>query len=125
MKELNIEPGHFTPKVILNKISEFTVILIIEGESYPENALSFYHDIKESIIAVRESGLDIDITFNLSYFNSSSTIQILDIFDILSNKDYKGIVRLTWWCEENDEDARESIEELIADCTFEKKILVK
>ena len=125
MKELNIQATRYTPKVVSSKVSEFTMLMVIEGESYPENAMEFFKDIRDCIVESRENGMDVDITFNLSYFNSSSTVQLLDIFDTLSSTKYKGIVRFTWWCAEDDEDARDSIEELLADCSFEKRILVK
>ena len=124
MNENNIEKTSSSPKIILQKMSEQSYIITIEGESYPEDANKFYKPIIDSLLQIRNENFNVDITFDLSYFNSSSTMQILDIFDILA-KPSKGIVFLTWWCAKDDEDSKEAIEELIADYNFNKKIMVK
>lgn len=122
MKDYTVIPTINTPRIIFTKISDHTILVRIEGESYPENANVFYKEIKELMKEAREKGFDLDVTFDLKYFNSSTTIHILDIFEILGDSKYSSECKLVWFCLPDDEDGREAIEELLADFTFKKKI---
>lgn len=95
-------------------------ILEMSGSSYPENALEFFGPItewvKEYIQVIKKP---ITMSIRLNYLNTSSTKCILDIFEILDAY-YKdnGQVLIKWHYAENDEDIRETGEELAEDFEF-------
>ena len=83
MDILKIDRKKGTPEVILdyeNKIFE------INGESYPENSDKFYFPVIKWISEYcKDITKELKLNINLTYFNTSSSKALLDIFDILKD----------------------------------------
>lgn len=84
--------------------------LEISGRSIPENSFSFYKPlfdwIDDYIINPKQETF---ISFNLEYFNTSSSKCILDLLrklEKLNEDGYKAVVK--WFFDEGDEDMEES-----------------
>ena len=107
MEALRIESTHKTPRVILdpeNGIFEFS------GRSIPEDALGFYKPIFEWLDEYAKSPLPTThVRFDLEYFNTSSSKNILEILKRLEAIHANGHeVRVTWYYDEDDEDMEET-----------------
>jgi SiaC family regulatory phosphoprotein len=107
MEVINIEGTGRTPKVYFNSQEG---VLEMSGRSIPENAVSFYKPIfdwlDEYVLTPHE---ETQITFNLEYFNTSSSKCILDMLrklERLPEDGHQAIVR--WYYDEGDEDMEES-----------------
>ncbi|MCG5516749.1 MULTISPECIES: DUF1987 domain-containing protein [unclassified Ectothiorhodospira] len=92
--------------------------LCLRGESYPESAVSFYHDIlertREFLDACKET--EVQVTIELKYFNSSSTKMLFNLVDLLNYSIVRGNhVRLNWIHDEEDETILEFGQELAED----------
>lgn len=88
--------------------------LMIGGESYPENAIEFYKVIQEWILnyLLENKEKEIEFSFKMVYFNTSSSKAILDILDMLEKHYQKGgKIKVIWLYAEDDEDIEESGEE--------------
>jgi hypothetical protein len=110
MDPLKIKATNDTPEIILdpeNKIFE------ISGKSYPEDTKDFYSPVLKWIEEyVCECKTETNISFKLTYFNSSSYKPILDILNKLKqirNNDCKFNVQ--WYYKEGDLDMKEAGEE--------------
>jgi hypothetical protein len=118
MNNLIIEKTKYTMDINFNKDSG---ILEMSGSSYPENALEFFGPITDwlkEFIRVVQKNLTMNIRLN--YLNTSSTKCILDIFEILDSYHKSlGHVLVKWLYAENDEDIRETGEELAEDFEFQ------
>lgn len=95
-------------------------ILEMSGSSYPENALDFFNPIvnwiKEYIVEIKKP---IVMNIRLNYLNTSSTKCILDIFEILEQYHKSGgNIKINWYYEKDDEDIKETGEELSEDFNF-------
>ena len=100
MKDILIENTKSTPYVEF-KYEEKR--MIFKGESYPENAYSFYEPIYKLIDEYFLSFKDLLIDFELSYINTSSIKCLIILFDKL-NENYangKNIVVNWYYDEEN------------------------
>lgn len=94
-------------------------VLIIAGESYPENSFAFYAPItdwiKECLIATNELHLDI----NISYMNSSSTKCMLDLLDLLEEAHQRGLkVSISWRYDQENPRSLDLAEEFNEDLTL-------
>ncbi|MFC5429737.1 DUF1987 domain-containing protein [Paraburkholderia denitrificans] len=98
-------------------------VLSIKGESYPENAAAFYAPIIEQLrrYLAENAGAVITIDVALTYFNSSSTKMLFNMFDTLDQAAQSGTrVLMNWYRDEEDETIAEFGEELRADfCAIE------
>ncbi|GIV40582.1 MAG: hypothetical protein KatS3mg033_2382 [Thermonema sp.] len=113
MENLEIEgvkSTYFTPHV---KFDASTGKCLIEGESYLEDTWEFYRPILDWLKRYTEEKKGpIDFTFNLTYYNTSSSKCFLDIVRILKEyQDAGGEVKITWYYPEDDEDIREEAED--------------
>lgn len=100
MKEFVIQNTKSTPYVEF-KYEEKR--MIFKGESYPENAYSFYEPIYKIIDEYFLSFKELLIDFELSYINTSSIKCLIILFDKL-NENYqngKNIVINWYYDEEN------------------------
>ena len=117
------ESNFYTPTVDFNYE---TGICTISGKSYLEDTTIFYLRLLEWLDQYFEE-VDKPIEFNvkLSYYNTSSSRSILDIFDILKiYEDNGGEVAVNWYCREID---FEVIQEEVDDYMDESdlKIIIK
>jgi hypothetical protein len=92
--------------------------LSLKGESYPENAASFYSGVLAALrdyLARRDTG-HVDVDIALTYFNSSSTKMLFSMFDALNAAAERGLaVTMHWHCDEDDDTIMEFGEDLHAD----------
>jgi len=116
MKDLQIEgshEGYFIPSV--NFIWE-TGICEIAGESFLEETNKFYSPLMEWIEEYIAEKRPITFNCKLSYFNTSSTKSLLDIFKVLKRYENNGgHVTVNWYFEKDDFDLKEAIEDYIID----------
>lgn len=117
MNNLKIQKTKYTMEVNFNKD---TGILEMEGSSYPENALDFFGPIIDWIKDyISEISKPIILNIRLNYLNTSSTKCILDSFEILEQYFQSGgDVKINWYYAEDDEDIKETGEELGEDFSF-------
>lgn len=118
MDDLIINPTRFTPGIYFY-FSKHT--LEISGESYPENTSEFYTPIFERLRNYLAGITDqvVIVTLYLTYFNSSSSKILINLFDLLeeSASESKNIT-VNWLYKVGDTDAREFGEEFAEDLEF-------
>jgi len=89
-------------------------VLNITGKSYPENISEFYGPIfawLEEYLSLVDSK-SITINIHLTYFNSTSSKVLLDLFDLLDEAVDDGKhISINWIYDEDDPDALEFGEE--------------
>ncbi len=96
--------------------------LEVYGNSIPENSVDFY----KPIIAALEEYMTApqpttNVTFNMRYFNTSSSKRILDVFKKLETLNRNGSpVTVNWVYEDDDDDMLEAGEdyESVVELTF-------
>lgn len=114
MQNLVIEKTYSTP--LINFESE-TGKLMISGESFPENASRFYTPVLQWIREyIKETLLKVEVIFEVSYFNSSTSKVFLNIFGILEDAAEEGKdITVNWRCNRQNESAIECGEEFKED----------
>lgn len=95
-------------------------VLSLRGESYPENAAAFYAPVIERLNrwlkACENDAITVEVT--LTYFNSSSTKMLFNVFDALERAASAGNeVQVNWYRDAEDETILEFGEELQTDFT--------
>lgn len=103
-QHLYIPPTNETPEVDFRFADN---CLRIKGESYPENAISFYGPIRaslESYLTQLPPGQPVEMHFHLTYFNSSSTKLIRALFSLLHNNASNGKPIVTHWYHDAEDD---------------------
>ncbi len=112
MEGLFLEQTKSTPRIDFNADSN---ILIINGESYPENSFMFFEPILNWLDYYFES-IDNDcettVELKLPYINTSSSKCIMMIFDkieVAGSNDKKVVVN--WYCDKDNESEMECAEE--------------
>lgn len=100
-----------TPRVELNVEAGR---LIIEGESYPEDITVFYDPLVAALKQYfKDKNRALQCVINLSYFNSSSARQLMDILDIMDKNAKDGSqVEVVWCCDEDDDITHEFAEDI-------------
>lgn len=114
MDNLYIEKTKSTPEINFNSQ---THTLTMNGESYPENTVLFYEPIMQWLEEFITSATQ-DIVFNveLTYFNSSSSKVLMDIFELLDeNVNANRKITVNWLYDEEDESMEEYGEEFAED----------
>lgn len=115
MQALMIEKTQSTPYVYFDQASN---VMIIKGESFPENAAKFYAPAMEWL---REylAALDTEkavMQFEIIYFNSSTSKVYMTILDLLEAEVEKGKdISVLWLCDKDNETAIECGEEFKED----------
>ncbi len=104
---VDIKPTERTPRVVLNK---YDGSIKFSGRSMPDNARTFYQPIIEWIEDYKKTPAQkTTLTFNLEYFNSSSSkmfLQIINTLKPLESKD--GGLSIRWYYIEDDEEIFDS-----------------
>lgn len=123
MDPINIAKTARTPQINFDFAgNKFT----IAGESYPEDASTFYGPLLESIykyFAV-SSGTDINFRFELIYFNSSTAKIVMELFEALDEAAASGNqVTITWVYEAGDDNIKELGEEFSEELSDAKFML--
>ena len=115
MQALVIEKTQSTPYICFDQASN---VMIIKGESFPENAAKFYAPAMEWL---REylAALDTEkavMQFEIIYFNSSTSKVYMTILDLLEAEEEKGKdISVLWLCDKDNETAIECGEEFKED----------
>jgi len=117
MEKLYIEPTKGTPEINFDPAQN---LLILKGQSYPENAFKFYEPIFHWVDAyLEEVKEEVTIEINLPYINTSSSkclMMLLDKFDEAYNQGKK--ITLNWYYDEENESELECAEEFQEDLTI-------
>jgi hypothetical protein len=80
--------------------------LKITGRALPEDANSFFRPL---IDWLRNFTADeVNIEFNLDYFNTSVSKQILDMFKIIEGNPANQVIKIKWMYEDGDDEMLES-----------------
>jgi hypothetical protein len=115
---------YFVPSV---KFDASTGQLLIQGESYLEDTRTFYLPLMHWINNfIKETRKPIHFKVDLSYYNTSSSKHLLELFYIL--KDYEndgGEVTVSWFYTEDDVDVEEEIEDLEIESGLKIKLVRK
>jgi hypothetical protein len=117
INKLIIDKTNTTPEVILDPEKK---IYKISGESRPSDVREFYDqiiawliDFRQDLTKSNDKKEPVDFTFNLEYFNSSSSKLVLDICKILSALKLNGFnVNIKWCYDHEDIDMLEVGKEL-------------
>jgi len=115
METLIIEKTQSTPYIYFDQT---TNVLIIKGESFPENSAKFYAPVmewlKEYIIALDTE--KVTMQFEIVYFNSSTSKVFMTILDMLQAAVENGKdISVLWLCDAENETAIECGEEFKED----------
>jgi hypothetical protein len=114
MNTLHLAPGAATPEIDFDFGAHR---LALRGESYPENAQTFYTPILTALDAylTRQTGTRITVDVQLAYFNSSSTTLLTVLFERLNRAALAGNDIVLNWRYDEDDDAILEFGQEIAD----------
>ena len=100
MELIDIKATHKTPEI---KGDMSAASFSIRGKSIPEDAREFFTPFKDWFIQTIESKPSrITAEIDLEYFNTSTSIILLDIFKKLNAIQDKTEIKVTWYYEEDD-----------------------
>ena len=81
MDSLTLQPTTSTPEVRFDATSG---LLVLRGESYPENSLAFYGPILKWVEEFLDaSAVPVKVELGLTYLNTSSIKSLMDLLDLL------------------------------------------
>ncbi|WP_134699457.1 DUF1987 domain-containing protein [Ammoniphilus sp. YIM 78166] len=117
MNNFYIEGSKSTPEVSLDAERH---VLMIKGQSYPENAFRFYEPILEWVKQYFEQKREqVQIEIKLPYVNTSSSKCIMMLLDQVEQAYTNGNeVCLHWYIDEDNESELECAEEFKEDFDF-------
>ena len=116
-KNLSLAPTQSTPAVT----AEWdTGVLVMTGESYPENTYEIFDNIIGWVEEFLHSGSrPLKIELRLNYLNTSSIRAMIDIFDRLQNAADQGKeIAVSWFYDSRNPRSAELGEEFMEDYTF-------
>jgi hypothetical protein len=124
LEPLKIEPTHKTPKVYLDP-AEGTFEL--SGRSIPEDSVGFYQRVLTWIDEYGKSpNPKTNFKFELEYFNTSSSKNILELLKKLESIHGEGhAVQISWYYDEDDEDMEETGEDYKALLNVPLELIMK
>ena len=102
-------------------------MLLIKGQSYPEDAFLFYKPLLDWLkeYLAGKAGQEVLIEVTLTYSNTSSSKCIMMILDLLEEAaDHNVNVKLKWICNVENEYEQECAEEFKEDYTFPFEIIL-
>lgn len=97
----------FTPEI---QFTPSLGMLVMRGESYPENVLSFYAPVLEQLrYGLEDQKLHfLQVEMHITYYNSASAKAFQRIFQLLNRVAEAGcVVKLLWHYDEEDDMARD------------------
>lgn len=124
MEALKIEPTHKTPKVYLDPAEN---VFELSGRSIPEDSVGFYQRVLAWIDEYAKSPLPkTHFKFELEYFNTSSSKNILELLKKLESIHTDGHeVQISWYYDEDDEDMEETGEDYKALLAVPLELIMK
>ncbi len=122
MEHLQIAAKDDTLKVDFNAE---TGVLMLEGESYPENPIDFFVPLNNWIEQyIQEINGPLTLNTTIDYLNTSSSKCMLDLLEALDDYyESGGKVTVNWYYEEDNEDMEETGEELCEDMEIPYKLI--
>jgi hypothetical protein len=102
MEDLFVQGTDSLPTISFKNNGE----LKITGRALPEDANSFFRPLLDWLRIF--SADEVNIEFNLDYFNTSVSKQILDMFKIIEGNPANKIIKIKWMYEDGDEEMLES-----------------
>lgn len=114
MEDLVISATQYTPDISMRAGG----VIEIKGKSYPENTFEFYKPVMtwlRSYLNADDSPKVLSVNCEIIYFNSSSSKMFFDFFDLLSAYNGKFDIRVEWRYDEDNDIAKESGEDFVAD----------
>jgi len=125
MENIFLEETKYTPEI---KSDIENLLFSITGKSYPENTFEFYEPVIKWIEGFVSANKDKELVFNfeITYFNSSSSKALFDLFDFFEEaiEDGSNIV-INWIYDEENESMEEAGEDFVEDFETLKINLVK
>ena len=114
MTDLNLEATSRTPAVTLDHDGN---LLVIAGESYPEDVGGFYAALTTALGDYFAGGATALTTrIKLTYFNSSTARALMELLDLLDDAAEQGAtVTVEWFCDPDDDITREFAEDIAAE----------
>jgi hypothetical protein len=120
-KNLSLAPTQSTPAV---KAEWDTGLLVMTGESYPENTYEIFDSIigwVEEFLGSEDRPLKVELKLN--YLNTSSIRAMIDIFDRLQSAADDGkLITVYWFYDSRNPRSAELGEEFKEDYTFDFEI---
>jgi len=106
MNDINIKGTVKTPAISFDETEKR---LIIEGRSTLENPARFYKPLISKLKDFNNTSIErLEIDFKLEYFNTTSSLVILDVLKHLQSLDTpENEVVINWYYDEEDEDLLE------------------
>ena len=118
MENLTLEATNSTPEIQANYSNN---TIEIRGKSYPENTFEFYQPLMDWVEAYfKTDQTKLKLTFEIQYFNSSTSKVFYDLFDLLEESRTNGKSIVVDWefdpenvsAEEAGEDFKEDFEDM-------------
>jgi hypothetical protein len=102
MEDLFVQGTDSLPTISFRSNGE----LKITGRALPEDANSFFRPLLDWLRNF--SADEVNIEFNLDYFNTSVSKQILDMFKIIEGNPANKVIKIKWMYEDGDDEMLES-----------------
>lgn len=117
MENLELAPSASTPEV---RFAAATGLLVLRGESYPENSFEFFRPLLRWIQEfLGATTLPVRMEIGLTYLNTSSIKCLMDLLDVLEAAHRTGrAVTVTWLYDEENDRALEMAEEFREEVTL-------
>ena len=114
MTDMHIDATSRTPAITLDQTAG---MLVIAGESYPEDVTGFYAGLTSALAGYFAGGAEsLTVHIKLTYFNSSSARALMELLDILDDAAEGGAtVTVQWFCDPDDDITREFAEDIAAE----------
>jgi hypothetical protein len=116
MTDLHLDATSRTPAITLDQKGQ---MLVIAGESYPEDVSGFYAALTAALEGYFAGGAEsLTVHIKLTYFNSSSARALMELLDILDDAaERDASVTVQWFCDPDDDITREFAEDIAAEVT--------
>lgn len=117
MEMLTLAPTTSTPEVCFDP---GTGVLVIKGESYPENSFELYKPLLTWLENyLNSSTTPVKLEIGLTYLNTSSIKSLMDMLDLLEDAHKESReVTVTWYYDEENDRALEMAEEFREEVTL-------
>lgn len=102
MEDLFVQGTDSLPTISFKSSGE----LKITGRALPEDANNFFRPLLDWLRNF--SADEVNIEFNLDYFNTSVSKQILDMFKIIEGNPANKVINMKWMYEDGDDEMLES-----------------
>lgn len=126
MDKLLIEGSKSTPEVVFDPQQN---ILLLRGQSYPENAFKFYEPIFnwiDNYLSQLNTEVIVKIDFILPYINTSSSKCIMMLLEKLDNAYLAGKhLSINWYYNEDNDSELECAEEFKEDLNLPFNIITR